>query len=96
MTIWVTLKSRVPAEKYEDLIPFLEANLPNVRGFKGTLSVSILHDQQTGNFLIFEEWLSREHHQNYIKFISENGVMEQLVSFLEGPPEVTYLEKLAI
>ena len=96
MSIWVSLETKVKKGSYEKLVPFLQQNLPKVRGFEGALSVSIFYDKGTENFLIFEEWLSQQHHQNYIKFISENGVMNQLVSFMEGPPEVKYYGKLTI
>jgi len=96
MSIWVSLDTTVKKGRYEELLPFLQKNLPNVRGFSGALSVSIFYDEETNNFLLIEEWLSCEHHQNYIKFISENGVMEQLVAFMEGPPKVQYYSKLPI
>lgn len=96
MTIWVSLSSKVKKGEYARLWPFLETNLPNVRGFAGALGVSIFHDAESDSFLIFEEWLSREHHQRYISFISENGVMAELVAFLDGPPSVQYFEKLPI
>jgi len=47
--------------------------------------------------MIFDEdWLSVEHHQQYIKAISENGVMGQLASFLEAPPEIKYFDQIDI
>lgn len=96
MSIWVSLETRIKKGSYEQLLPFLEQNLPNVRGFSGALSVSLFYDQETGDFLIFEEWLSRQHHEQYIKFISDNGVLNQLASFMEGPPDIKYYSRLTI
>ena len=78
MSIWVTLEMIVVDGAYATLEPFLEKNLPAVRGFDGALSVSILFDDDSGKLLIFEEWKSREHHQAYIAAITQNGVMEEL------------------
>lgn len=96
MTVWVTLEMTVREGAYDALLPFLEAKLPAVRGFDGALSVSILFDAETQRLLILEEWKSRAHHQAYLQSISENGVMEQLLSFMTAPPDVQYYGRVAI
>lgn len=96
MSVFVSIDAKVKPGHYEKLKPFLEANLPRVRGFDGALSVSIFYDAQSDDFLIFEEWLSREHHQKYIEIISANGVMAELVSFFQAPPAVKYLDRQEI
>ena len=96
MTIWVTLELTVRDGAFEALSTFLEENLPNVRGFAGALSVTLYHDPATRAFLIHEEWLSREHHQAYLAFIEERGVMAALLGFMEGPPKVTYYDRLVM
>lgn len=96
MSIWVTLEMSVIDGAYPKLEPFLEENLPAVRGFDGALSVSILYDDESGKLLIFEEWKSREHHQAYLAAITQNGVMEQLLAFMTGPPDVQYYERVMI
>ncbi|MCZ4279741.1 antibiotic biosynthesis monooxygenase [Kiloniella laminariae] len=96
MSVWACLSLKVKQGKFEKLLPFLEANVPNVRKFPGALNVSILHDDETDQFLVFEEWASRDDHQKYIEFISQNGVMTQLLAFMEGPPEVKYYAKVPV
>jgi len=96
MSIWVTLELVVQDGAYDDLQVFLEAKLPAVRGFEGALSVSILFAEETSKLLILEEWKTRSHHQAYIASITDNGVMEQLLSFMDGPPDVQYYERVAI
>ncbi|WP_120498234.1 putative quinol monooxygenase [Kiloniella sp. EL199] len=96
MSIWVTLEMTVRDGAYADLHTFLEEKLPAVRGFAGALSVSILFNEETNKLLILEEWKSQKHHQAYIAAIKENGVMEQLVSFMTSPPEVQYFERIMI
>ena len=96
MSVWVTLEMKVKDGMFEGLLPFLEANLPRVRGFDGAEGVSVLHDQETGRFLLLEEWQSRTHHETYIQFISDKGIMAQLLAFMQGPPEVKYYSKLPV
>lgn len=96
MTIWVTLEMTVRDGAFAALSTFLEENLPSVRGFDGALSVTLYYDPQTRAFLIHEEWMSREHHQAYLAFIEERGVMTTLLSFMEGPPDVTYYDRLVM
>ncbi len=96
MTVSVILDSRVKTEKIAELLPFLEQNLPNVRGFQGCVQVRVLLNQDNGDFILYEDWESIKTHQAYIQFISANGVMESLVAFLEHPPQVKYLNKLPI
>lgn len=96
MSVWVTLEMVVKDEAFGELSDFLKANLPNVRGFDGALQVNLYYNEESRAFLIHEEWSSREHHQAYIKFIQEKGVMQQLLSFMEGEPTVTYYDRLVI
>lgn len=96
MSVWVTLAMQVKDGQYEDLEPFLVEKLPLVRGFDGALSVTVYFETTTNEMLIVEEWKSKEHHTTYMAAISENGVLEQLASFMTALPTVTYYTRLAI
>lgn len=96
MSVWVTLEFTVRDGAYARLRPFLEDKLPAVRGFDGALSVSILYNEDTRELLILEEWKSQAHHQKYLQAIGDNGVMEQLLSFMTAPPDVHYYERVVI
>ncbi|SMX27065.1 Antibiotic biosynthesis monooxygenase [Pelagimonas phthalicica] len=96
MSIWVTLEMQLRPGAMAELEPFLKANLPAVRGFDGALLVQLYFNPETGRFMLLEEWVSREHHQAYIAAITENGVMEQLLSFMAGPPDVQYFERMPL
>jgi quinol monooxygenase YgiN len=90
MSIRVTLNCQVKTDQFNTLLPFLEENLPNVRGFCGNTKVNVLFDETNNEMLLDEEWLSVERHQDYLKFISENGVLDALGEFLIGPPQIKY------
>ena len=46
--------------------------------------------------LLLEEWRSGAQHEGCIQFISENGVMAELLAFMQGPPDVRYDAKLPL
>lgn len=96
MSIRVFIESDIKKGELEKLLPFLERNLPNVRGFSGCLNVSVLLNRESGRMIFDEEWLTVDHHQKYIKFITSNGVLGELGSYLESPPEIKYLDCLGI
>ena len=81
MTVRVTLTCQLNASLYNQLIPFLEENLPNVRGFDGNQRVDVLFDEHKQTMLLDEDWASVKHHQAYIGFIQENGILDQLGAF---------------
>jgi len=90
MTVNVLLESKIKANQAVELIPFIEKNLDNVRGFSGCLQVSVLFDEAKSEMLLNEVWESPAHHQQYIQSISESGVMDALVGYLQQPPTVKY------
>jgi quinol monooxygenase YgiN len=92
----VIIESTVKGGVLDKVLPFLEANLPNVRGFAGCLGVTVLIDKESGKMIFDEEWMSVDDHQKYISTIAGNGVMDELVSFLESPPEIKYLDRIDI
>jgi len=93
MSIRVTLNCQVKTDKLKVLLPFLEKNLANVRGFDGCMSVTVYFDKGSSEMLLEEEWLSIEHHQTYIKHIESNGILGELADFLTSPPVIKYFQK---
>ena len=96
MSVRVTLNCQVNPDRVNALIPFLKQNLPNVRGFNGNMKVSVFFDDVSNRMLLEEEWMSVEHHQEYLKFIDGNGVLKELGSFLLASPDIKYFSRLSI
>ncbi len=96
MSVRVTLSCQVKPGSLQSLLPFLEDNLPNVRGFQGNLQVSVLINKEGNEMLLDEEWLSVEKHSAYLEFIGKNGVLAELSSFLSVPPQIKYFERLVV
>jgi quinol monooxygenase YgiN len=96
MSTRVQISATVNRDKLAELMPFLEKNLPNVRGFDGCLRVGVLLNENTGAMVLDEEWLSVEQHRNYLAFIEGNGVLGQLASHFDGPPNIQYFDRVLI
>jgi quinol monooxygenase YgiN len=96
MSIRVTLHCSVKPDGFDKLLPFLEKNLPNVRGFHGNRMVKVLFDKNNNEMLLDEEWLSVESHKAYLSFIEENGVLAALGEFLAAPPAIKYFKMVDI
>ncbi|MEZ8144324.1 antibiotic biosynthesis monooxygenase [Enterovibrio norvegicus FF-33] len=96
MSVRVTLNCNVKAGQHETLLPFLDKNLPNVRGFDGCLSVDVYFDEKGEEMLLEEEWLSIEKHQAYIGYIQQNGVLGELAAFFSSAPVIKYFHKESV
>ncbi|MEJ2613173.1 MAG: antibiotic biosynthesis monooxygenase [Candidatus Thiodiazotropha sp.] len=96
MSVRVTLNCQVKPGHFKSLLPFLEENLPTVRGFHGNMRVEVLFDEKNSEMLIDEEWASVEDHKAYIGFISKNGILDSLGRFLFAPPEIKYFKSVDI
>ncbi len=92
----VVIESTLRDGILSNLMIFLKKNLPHVRGFDGCLRVTVFLDSEARRMIFDEEWLSVEAHQKYISTIASNGIMNELVSFLEAPPEIKYLDRVSI
>ena len=96
MSVRVQIIASVKQDKLVELMPFLKENLPRVRSFDGCLRVTVLLNKETGAMVLDEEWLSVEQHQKYLAFIEGNGVLGQLASHLDGPPDIQYLDRILV
>ncbi len=75
------------------LLEALAAALVETRAFDGCLSVETFVDaDKPDNVLLVEEWATRGHQERYMKWRTENGMIELLQPILAGPLEVHYLD----
>jgi quinol monooxygenase YgiN len=92
MTKKVILEFKVEKEKVKPLMTFLDNNLANVRNFEGCSQVKVYYNPDEDEMIFDELWESVEHHQKYLGFITKNGVMAELASFLASKPEIKYFD----
>ena len=77
------------AEKFAQMAREL---FPETRLFDGCESIDISIDTDDEKRLVMtENWTSKEHHQAYLAFETEDGTLAKLGALLSGPPEFSYL-----
>jgi len=93
MSVWMSLKLTTQEGAWPKLKEFLDDKLPAVRRFAGARSVEIFFDEDQNNLMIFEEWTSKEAHQAYIEVITKNGVLDELMGFMQSAPDISYYHR---
>lgn len=68
--------------------------LPETRSYAGCESIDAQFDvDKAGSMVLVERWESRGHHEKYLQWRTESGVMAKLASMLVEPPSVRYFER---
>ena len=92
----VILVLQVKTNTKKEFMKFLDENIPNVIAFEGCKKLEVFFNEEINEMIISETWTNKDAHQKYIDFISNNGVMEELISFLDEKPSIKYFDILEI
>ncbi len=93
MSVTVMLEVKAKPDSIDALRQGLAALLPGTRAFEGCQGLTTYQDLEDGQTLVaVEHWDSKEHYERYLAWRTETGAMAQLVSLLEGPPNIRYFE----
>ena len=94
MSTLVLMEAKIQPDKISDMKSSLEQLLPETRGYDGCEGVDAHFDvSEPGSMVLVEQWESRSHHEKYLQWRTETGVMAKLGSMLAGPPSIRYFEK---
>ena len=94
MSVLVLLEAPVKSEEVPNMKSYLAEILPDSRKYDGCRGLNVYFDIEDKNKLVLvEHWESRQHHEKYLGWRTETGVMEKLGSMLAGPPSIRYFEK---
>lgn len=94
MSVLVILEGQVQPEKIDELKSSLAGLFPGTRAYDGSQGIDAYFNMDDkGNMAILEKWESRGHHEKYLQWRTETGVMEKLGSMLIGPPSLRYFER---
>ncbi len=95
MSVSVFFEVQVKPEAVEGLKETLKTLLPETRKYDGCQGMDLYGNLDQGtNLVLHERWASREHHQKYLAWRTETGVMEKLGAALAGPPGIRYFERV--
>jgi quinol monooxygenase YgiN len=90
MSVTVTLLFPTKAELSDAFHETLAAALPETRAYDGCISVTTHRDlDDPSKILLIEQWESREHQVNYLKWRAETGLLDAIGPMLAGEPVIT-------
>lgn len=94
MSVMVLLEAPVKPDEVSNMKSYLAEIFPGTRSYEGCQGINAYFDTDGGNKLILiEHWDSRSHHEKYLGWRTETGVMAKLGGMLAGPPSIRYFEK---
>jgi quinol monooxygenase YgiN len=94
MSVMVLLEAPVKPEEVSNMRSYMAEILPGSRDYEGCKGFALYFDTDRGNqMVLIENWDSRAHHEKYVRWRTETGVMAKLGGMLAGPPSIRYFEK---
>jgi quinol monooxygenase YgiN len=90
----VLLEGRVQPDKIAEMKSSMAQLFPSARSYDGCQGIDgHFNVDDPGDMVMVEQWESRGHHEKYLKWRTETGVMDKLASMLVGPPSIRYFER---
>lgn len=95
MSVLVLLEAPVKPEDVANMKGYLAGILPETRAYDGCQGIDMYFDTgDAGGMVMIERWKSRPHHEKYLGWRTETGVMAKLGGMLAGPPTIRYFERV--
>lgn len=95
MRVMVLLEAPVKPEEIGNMKAFLAELFPSTRTYDGCAGIAAYFGAEAKDRLVLiEHWQSRQHHEKYVAWRTETGVMARLGAMLAGPPSIRYFEKV--
>ncbi len=92
MSTLVLVEAKAKHEHVQDAINFIKKRFPETRAYEGCQEVTAYLNDDGHTFLYVEQWDTKELYEKYLAWRQETGVFEELVSFLEGSPDIRFFE----
>lgn len=93
MTISVILEMEIKPEFIKDFEQGIQQAFPETRAFPGCISVHACHhDTRPNTYIFLEHWREKTDYENYIKWRTETGFMEQMAGIIVGALEPRILQ----
>lgn len=94
MSVTVLLEAPVKPEEVSNMKSYLAEVLPSTRSYEGCQAMDVyFNSEDENNMVVVERWDSRQHHEKYLGWRKETGVMDKLGGMLAGPPSIRYFER---
>ena len=94
MSVLVLVEGPVSPENIADMKAYMAEILPDTRAYDGCNGVDAYFNMDDPcNMILVEYWDTRTHHEEYVGWRTETGVMDKIGTMLSGPPSIRYFEK---
>lgn len=94
MSTLVLVEGPVKTEDIPKMKAYMAEILPDTRKYDGCQGVELYFNMDDQDSMILVEyWDSRAHHEKYVGWRMETGVMEKIGSMLAGQPIIRYFER---
>lgn len=94
MSVLVLLEAPVKTEEISKMKSYLAEIFPGTRSYDGCKGIDVYFNvENAGNMILIERWDSRAHHEKYLGWRTETGVMGKLGGMLAGPPTIRYFDR---
>lgn len=94
MSVLVLLEAPVKPEEVSNMKAYMAELLPESLSYEGCQGMDLyFNTEDAGNMVLLERWESRAHHEKYLGWRTETGVMGKIGAMLAGPPSIRYFER---
>jgi quinol monooxygenase YgiN len=84
----------VKSEDISNMKSYMAELLPDARAYDGCQAIDVyFNTEDEGSMVLVEHWDSRPHHEKYVGWRTETGVMDKIGGMLAGPPSIRYFER---
>ena len=93
MSCTVLLELKVKPGTGDEVLATLKSILPDTRSYDGNIGMYVIRNQDDPDVLVaVEEWESKAHHEKYLAWRTETGVMDTLMEVVAEPPSIRYFD----
>ncbi len=95
MSVIVTIKLAVDPGRVDELVELLNHKARESRAYPGCEVFEIYGDEsEWGSLMIYQEWVSRQHHEWYFSSPAETAFLSAIEPYLLCQPEVRSKDEL--
>ena len=94
MSVLVLVEAPVKSEDVSNMKSYMAELFLDTRAYDGCQAIDVyFNTDDEGIMVLVELWDSRPHHEKYLGWRTETGVMAKIGGMLAGPPSIRYFER---
>lgn len=84
------VEAAVKRGMFRELVPLVEALMPQTRAFEGCLKAEILASHRTDRILLIQDWETKAHQKECREWRESTGMYRVVAAYLAGPITFTW------